>query len=163
VVETEAYRGMRDPASHAFGGKRKRNALMFGKAGHSYVYFSYGFHWMLNVTTEPEGHPGAVLIRAIEPLEGVETMRERRGAVGMDHLADGPGRLTKALAIDGSLSGEDLMKSEVLYFERGSPVKEVYVGPRVGISQGAGLKWRFAVAGNAFVSKAKGAASSQNP
>jgi DNA-3-methyladenine glycosylase len=155
IVETEAYRGTRDPASHAFRGLTGRNRVMFGEAGHSYVYFTYGNHWMLNVTTEREGIPGAVLIRAIEPIEGVETMKSRRGLSSMTELASGPGKLTKALGIDRTLNGEDLVASRRLYVVTGEKVGPVGTSSRVGITEGAEHLWRFFVNGSPFVSKGR--------
>jgi DNA-3-methyladenine glycosylase len=156
IVETEAYRGARDPASHAYRGMTSRNALMFGKPGRAYVYFVYGFHNCLNVTTEPVGTPGAVLIRAIEPVEGeAEMMKNRRVGSGA-HLTDGPGRLTQALRIDRGMNGEDLVGSGRLFIEGGSPTAKVASGPRVGVSGGKRYPWRFYLIGNRFVSAQRG-------
>jgi DNA-3-methyladenine glycosylase len=153
IVEVEAYRGSDDPASHSFRGKTKRNSLMFGEAGHAYLFFSYGFHWCLNFTTEGRGEPGAVLIRALEPVEGVEQMRANRGISQVEQLTNGPGKLTKALAIDGGFNGEDVVTSKRLYVVgRDAPVK-VGTSTRVGISRGREQMWRFFVEGNRFVSK----------
>jgi DNA-3-methyladenine glycosylase len=153
IVEVEAYRGSDDPASHSFRGKTKRNSLMFGEAGHAYLYFSYGFHWCLNLTTEVIGEPGAVLIRALEPVEGVEQMKVNRGIPQVEQLTNGPGKLTKALAIDGGLNGEDVVTSRELYVVgRDAPVK-VGTSMRVGITRGRDYPWRFFVEGNRFVSK----------
>ena len=155
IVETEAYRGSRDPASHAFRGPTGRNKVMFGEAGHSYVYFTYGNHWMLNFTTEKEGIPGAVLIRAIEPIEGIETMKQRRGLSSVFDLASGPGKLTKAFAIDKGLNGEDLVLSHRLFVEAGKKTGRMGTSSRVGISEGAEQQWRFFVKGSKFVSKGR--------
>jgi DNA-3-methyladenine glycosylase len=155
IVETEAYRGSRDPASHAFRGPTGRNKVMFGEAGHSYVYFTYGNHWMLNVTTEREGVPGAVLIRAIEPIEGVEKMRSRRSLSSTTELASGPGKLTKALGIDRTLNGEDLVASRRLFVVTGDKAGPVGTSSRVGITEGAEHQWRFFVRGSPFVSKGR--------
>jgi DNA-3-methyladenine glycosylase len=155
IVEVEAYRGARDPASHAYGGRTKRNAVMFGEGGHAYVYFSYGFHWCLNLTTEPAGRAGAVLVRAIEPVEGLESMLRNRGLDSDEHVADGPGKLTKALMIDSSLNGEDLVTSDRLYVEKGEKVEGIESSSRVGIRRGVEFQWRFFVKGNRFVSRAK--------
>jgi len=164
IVETEAYRGRGDPASHAFPGKTKRNEVMFGDAGHAYVYFSYGFHHCLNVTTERPGSPGAVLLRAIEPVEGVQDMvLNRRLAEGV-HVADGPGRLTQALAIDRRLNGEDMVTSDSLFVERGPRPPKIGRSRRVGIARGIERKWRYFIAGNRHVSRGRPAsAKSQNP
>lgn len=155
IVETEAYRGARDPASHAYSGGTKRNAVMFGEGGHAYVYFSYGFHWCLNLTTEPAGRAGAVLVRALEPIEGLERMLRNRGLDSDEHVADGPGKLTQALSIDADLNGEDLVTSDRLFVEEGEKVEGIESSSRVGIRRGVGFKWRFVVKGNRFVSKAK--------
>ena len=155
IVETEAYRGASDPASHAYGGKTKRNAVMFGEGGHAYVYFSYGFHWCLNVTTEPAGKAGAVLVRAVEPIEGLEQMLRNRSLDLDEHVTDGPGKLTQALGIDSGLNGEDLVTSDRLFIEEGKKVEGTGSSSRVGIQRGVEFKWRFFVKGNRFVSKAK--------
>ncbi len=155
IVETEAYRGHRDPASHAFRGSTKRNEVMFGPAGHAYVYFTMGAHFCLNITTEPEETPAAVLIRAIEPVDGVAVMRRNRGLEDLHRLADGPGKLTRALKIDKELNGEDIVCSARLFLEREAVPKEIAASSRVGISSGKSFKWRFYVEGNEFVSRAK--------
>jgi DNA-3-methyladenine glycosylase len=153
IVEVEAYRGSDDPASHSYRGPTKRSAIMFGEAGHAYVYFSYGNHWCLNFVTEPEGRPGAVLIRALEPIEGVEQMFRNRGVSEVGRLADGPGKLTKAMSIDGTFNGEDLVKSRRLYvLEREAPVP-LRASSRIGVSKGRGQQWRYFVDGNPFVSR----------
>lgn len=152
IVETEAYRGRGDPASHAYPGRTARNAVMFGEAGHAYVYFSYGVHYCLNVTAEGRGRPGAVLVRALEPLEGVLEMVENRRVKGGNHTADGPGRLTQALGIDKELNGEDLVISKRLFIEPGAKPARVRRSKRIGISRGIERKWRFFIADNEFVS-----------
>ena len=160
IVETEAYRGTGDPASHAFRGRTPRSSVMFGEPGHAYVYFSYGSHYCLNLTAEPSGSPAAVLVRAIEPVEGVSIMRRNRRVEEMKNLASGPGKLTEALAIDGDLNGEDLVTSARLFLEDGPPPSAVLSSPRVGVSSGAGRRWRFFVARSTFVS---GRRTAQNP
>jgi DNA-3-methyladenine glycosylase len=155
IVEVEAYRGRRDPASHAYRGKTRRNTVMFGPPGHAYVYFTYGFHHILNFTTESEGTPGAVLIRAIEPVDGTEEMKKNRGVSDLRRLVSGPGNLTKALAIDRTLNGEDLTRSKRLYVEEGRPPPSVGISTRVGVVEGWSYKWRFFEEGNPFVSKGK--------
>ena len=152
VVETEAYRGPRDPASHAYRGKTKRNEVMFGEPGHAYVYFTYGNHFCLNLTCEPAGAPAAVLVRAIEPQEGIETMKENSGKQRVLDLANGPGKLTKALQIRGDLNGADLVTSERLFLEPGGTPPRVATSSRVGITDGTGRRWRYFVSGNPFVS-----------
>jgi DNA-3-methyladenine glycosylase len=152
IVEVEAYRGRDDPASHSFRGVTKRSATMFGEAGHVYVFFSYGNHWCLNFTTEEKGQPGAVLIRALEPVEGVEEMMKNRGISDVGSLTNGPGKLTKALSIDGTFNGEDVVKSKRLYLlSREGPVR-VKASARMGISRGREHQWRYFVGGNRFVS-----------
>ena len=150
ITETEAYIGEKDLASHARAGRTPRTAVMYGAPGHAYVYFTYGNHWMLNVVTEQEGTPGAVLIRAIQPLEGVEVMLERRH--GRDTF--GPGKLCQALGIDKSLNGADLAsKDSGLWIERGVQVPDsaVTLGPRVGLNTTPepwlSKPWRFLVEG----------------
>lgn len=155
IVETEAYRGQGDPASHAFRGRTKRNEVMFGPAGHAYVYFTMGAHFCLNITTEAGGMPAAVLIRAIEPVEGIAEMKRNRGLDDLRRLADGPGKLTKALKIEKDLNGEDIVRSTKLFFERGNLMKGIQTSSRVGISAGKLFKWRFYVEGSDFVSRAK--------
>jgi DNA-3-methyladenine glycosylase len=155
IVETEAYRGDRDPASHAFRGKTRRNSVMFGPAGHAYIYFTMGVHHCLNLTTEPEGRVGAVLIRAIQPLEGMEEMRRNRKVEEVRRLAAGPGNLTKALSIDGELNGEDLVLSRRLFLERGKPVGAIGTSSRVGISAGKSFRWRFFIEGSEYLSKGR--------
>ena len=155
IVEAEAYRGRGDPASHAYSGRTPRNSVMYGEAGHAYVYFVYGFHHCLNVTTEAAGTPGAVLIRAVEPKEGLPAMLQNRGKPGRQHLTDGPGRLTQALSIGREFNGEDLVNSSSLYLEFGSGNKEVVAGPRVGVNSAKGRRWRFCLKGSDFVSDPK--------
>jgi DNA-3-methyladenine glycosylase len=164
IVETEAYRGARDPASHAYRGRTARNEVMYGEAGYTYVYFAYGFHHMLNLTTEAAGTPGAVLIRAIEPLEGASIMMANRGVGSLETAANGPGNLTKALRIDRSLNGEDTVTSRRLFIENGAKTAKVAVSSRVGIAVGASYKWRFYVEGSRFLSKGRpSAGEAQNP
>lgn len=163
VVETEAYRGQWDPASHAFRGRTERNAVMFGQAGHAYVYFTMGMHHCLNITTEQEGTAGAVLLRAIEPLEGLESMKRNRGPVDLHRIASGPGNLTEALGVDGALNGEDMVRSSELFVEQGKYLGEVGVSTRVGVTVGKTFEWRFYAKGNPFVSKGKPALPSKNP
>jgi DNA-3-methyladenine glycosylase len=153
IVEVEAYRGSDDPASHSYHGATKRSAIMFGEAGHAYVFFSYGANWCLNFTTEAKGQPGAVLIRALEPVEGIKEMARNRGVSEVGRLTNGPGKLTQALAIDGAFNGEDIVRSKRLYVvERERPV-EMVASSRVGISKGREHQWRYFVKANKFVSK----------
>ena len=155
IVEVEAYRGSDDPASHAYRGITPRNAPMFGDPGHAYIYFTYGNHYCLNVTTQESGTPGAVLIRAIEPLEGLRAMRKWRPNVPDIALTNGPGKLTKALAIDKSLNQVDIAKPGPLYITDVSREDfEIARSARVGIREGRDRLWRFYVLGNRYVSKA---------
>jgi DNA-3-methyladenine glycosylase len=153
IVEVEAYRGRDDPASHSYRRATKRSSIMFGEAGHVYMFFSYGNHWCLNFTAEKEGDPGGVLIRALEPIEGVEEMMRNRGVSELQRLANGPGNLTQALEIDGGFNGEDLVTSKRLYVEEKEGAVPVKTSPRIGISKAKELPWRFFVDGSPFVSK----------
>ncbi|HVO29157.1 MAG TPA: DNA-3-methyladenine glycosylase [bacterium] len=157
VVETEAY-DQDDPASHTFRGRTARNAVMFGPPGVAYVYFSYGNHWCLNAVTGREGHGEAVLIRALEPLVGIERMRRRRGPRISDRdLARGPGRLTEALAIDRRHDGASLLRGELGFFAPARRAKRrIASGPRIGITKGVHAPWRFFDADSPFVSRNSG-------
>lgn len=156
IVETEAYLGADDPGSHAATrGITQRNRVMYGPPGRAYVYFTYGNHHMLNLVTEAEGVAGAVLIRAIEPVEGIETMRaRRRGREGLE-LTNGPGKVAEALGI--SLEQNGLLLDHELTVERGSTVPDaaVVTSGRVGLSSGHDLPLRFFIAGNGYVSKGR--------
>ncbi|MBN1975937.1 MAG: DNA-3-methyladenine glycosylase [Anaerolineae bacterium] len=151
IVEVEAYVGEEDQACHARSGRTERNASMYGPPGCAYVYFVYGMHYCLNVVTEREGLPAAVLVRALEPLEGVEAMQARRGGRADVELASGPARLCQALAIDRQFDGADLCVPDVdLFIERaaGVPDGAVVAGPRIGVrGDEAALvaPWRFYV------------------
>ncbi len=153
IVEVEAYRGSDDPASHSFRGVTKRNSLMFGEAGRVYVFLSYGNHWCLNFTTEGEGQPGAVLVRALEPVEGTAQMKRNRGVEELSRLTNGPGKLTKALAIGKEFNGEDVVTSKRLYVLGSEEPVKAEVSERIGISRARERQWRFFVQGNPFVSK----------
>lgn len=155
IVETEAYVGPDDPASHAAKriGRTARNEAMFGPPGTAYVYRSYGIHWCLNAVTDREDHPAAVLIRALEPVEGLDTMRERRGTTDRD-LARGPGRLTEALAITGDQDGHDLQEPPLVLCEGEPPdPAEIGAGPRIGISRAADWPLRFTLKGSRYLSR----------
>jgi DNA-3-methyladenine glycosylase len=152
IVETEAYLGPDDPASHAARLKQGRVEAMWGEPGIAYVYRSYGIHTMLNVVTEPNGETGAVLIRALEPLEGIELMQRRRETVRLPLLCSGPGRLCQALGIELDWHGTDLVTSDRLWIAHGEPAAEVASSGRIGIGRGQEHPWRFWVAGNPHVS-----------
>jgi len=163
IVECEAYIGPGDTACHASRGRTPRNAVMFGPPGHAYVYFTYGIHWMLNVVTEWEGFPAAVLLRGIQPLEGVAAMRVLRQAKGKPRtdreLTSGPARLTQALAIDKAFNGADLTASSDLWLEPGDFLSDdqVQCGPRIGVNYAAEkdrlAPWRFWIRGNPYISR----------
>jgi DNA-3-methyladenine glycosylase len=155
IVETEAYLGLKDAASHAYPGVTARNKVMFGPPGHAYVYFIYGMYDCVNAVCEPEGSAGAVLIRALEPLMGVDLMKVRRpSAKNLRDLASGPGKLTLALGITRALNGADLTKgSLVVRGARGGSPFEIEAGPRIGITKCADWLLRFTVQGSAFVSR----------
>jgi DNA-3-methyladenine glycosylase len=152
IVETEAYLGPDDPASHAARLKQGRVEAMWGEPGIAYVYRSYGVHAMLNVVTEPAGETGAVLIRALEPIEGIDLMQARRGVERTTLLCSGPGRLCQALGIGLDLHGTDLVTSDRLWIASGARVQDVSVSGRIGISRGQEHPWRFWVTGNPHVS-----------
>ena len=148
IIEAEAYRGLEDSASHAFQGKTPRNSIMFGPAGVAYVYFIYGMYYLLNIVTEEEGIPSAVLIRAILPLEGLPKMEELRNQRGKN-LTNGPGKLCQALSIDKRLNGWDMTRGEKLWVEeyKNIPASQISSGPRVGIDyankRDREAPWRF--------------------
>jgi len=154
IVEVEAYRGADDPASHAFRGRTERNAVMFGPAGRAYVYFIYGMHHCLNVVTGRPGAAAAVLIRAIEPVEGIESMRRSRAVKAWEQLGRGPGCVTSALGLDRRHNGADLTRGP-LWLGDGRPLRggrRVVAGPRIGIRLATGRRWRFHLAGHPCVS-----------
>lgn len=158
IVETEAYLGPGDKASHSHQGKTKRNEVMFGKAGMAYIYFAYGMHWLLNIITEKEGQPSGVLIRALEPVYGSKNKTKN------PKISSGPAKLTKWMEIDGSLYGEDLTKSKLLFIvdnygsqksEKVLP-KDIVARPRIGIEyaeEHKDLLLRFYIKDNKYVSK----------
>ena len=146
IVEVEAYRTPDDPGCHAHRGQTPRNASMFGEPGSAYVYFTYGNHWMLNVVAHEPGTAAAVLIRAAEPLTGLEFMRERRPkAIRDEDLLSGPGKLTAAFGIDRSLDGTDLLGHGPLTLEPGPAPNHILIGTRIGLATGKGddFPWRF--------------------
>lgn len=152
IVETEAYAGPLDPASHASRLTVARE-VMAGPPGTIYTYLSYGIHTMLNIVAHEEGESGAILIRALEPVEGIGRMRERRGGVAAEQLAKGPGSLGQALDVRLADIGTDLLASPEWHIAAGDPSKPIHAGPRVGISKAVALPWRFFEHPSAFVSR----------
>jgi DNA-3-methyladenine glycosylase len=152
IVELEAY-DHEDPAAHGYGNRRTaRNASMFLPGGHAYVYRSYGIHWCLNLVCGEEGEANAVLIRALEPLRGLDTMRERRGLDNLRLLCAGPGRLCQALGVTREHDGLPLDRPPFELIPRAQPV-EVVRGPRIGITKAVDQPWRYGLAGSRFLSK----------
>lgn len=158
IVEVEAYMGVTDRAAHSYGGRRTpRNEITYSLGGHAYVFFIYGMYNQLNVVTGSKEHPHVVLIRALEPVEGLEKMRERRGQMPDKNLTSGPGKLCIAMDIDRNLNGEDLL-GERIWLEdfKKFPAKDIAAGKRIGIdyaAEDAEKPWRFWVRDNTFVSK----------
>ncbi|MDP3014713.1 MAG: DNA-3-methyladenine glycosylase, partial [Candidatus Subteraquimicrobiales bacterium] len=153
IVETEAYFGEGDPASHASRGKTPRSSFMFGLPGHAYVYFNYGMHWLFNVVTEKEGIPGAVLIRALEPLEGIELMQENRGVYDISRLTDGPAKLTKAMGIGAFCNGRDITRGDLFICTSEKNEKLIIKSSkRIGISSAKDDLLRYYIKKNKFVS-----------
>ena len=156
IVETEAYLGPHDLACHAAKGRTKRTNVMFGAAGHAYVYFIYGVYNMLNLVTEAKDYPAAVLIRAVEPVRGIEQMKQHRKSDLLHNLASGPGKLCQAFAIDRSLNGADVCGQSLYLEDRGEPMPKFTATPRIGVDYAG--KWkdkplRFIVRDSEFVSK----------
>jgi DNA-3-methyladenine glycosylase len=154
IVETESYH-MEEPACHAFVGVTARTQTLFGPPGHAYVYFSYGVHSLLNAVCEEEAVGAAVLIRALEPVDGIDEMRARRGLERVEDLCSGPGKLTQALEIGLSLNGTSLLDGpiEVLEREPGAREPRIVIGERIGISKASDLPWRFCDADSPHVSR----------
>jgi DNA-3-methyladenine glycosylase len=154
IVETESYH-MEEPACHAYAGVTSRSRTLFGPPGHAYVYFSYGIHSLLNAVAEEEGVGAAVLIRALEPVGGLEVMRERRRVARDEELCNGPGKLTQALGIGLSLNGTSLENGpiEILRREPGAREPRIVIGERIGITKAADLPWRFCDADSRHVSR----------
>jgi len=163
IVEAEAYLGADDAAAHAAAGKTPRNAVLFGPAGHAYVYFTYGMHYCMNISCQPDGRAGCVLLRALEPLQGEEQMAQLRGMAALDHakrklLASGPGRLCQALGISRERdNGKDLISGDcdLQVLDDGFRPGKVLRTTRVGITRSTELPLRFLLAGNRFVSGKK--------
>ncbi|MDI1242423.1 MAG: DNA-3-methyladenine glycosylase [bacterium] len=159
IVEVEAYGGITDRAAHSYGGRRTaRNEVTYGSGGHAYVFFVYGMYFQLNLVLGPADHPHVLLIRAVNPVEGLDVMRDRRGPMKDTNLTSGPGKLCIALGIDRSFNGEDLIEGSRLWIENFRSIKddEIATGKRIGIDyagEDADLPWRFWVKGNQYVSK----------
>lgn len=155
IVETEAYIGEHDPACHAAAGRTRRTAPLYGRPGISYVYFIYGVHWCFNAVTRPEGMPGAVLVRALQPLAGIPSMRQRRGPTISDlNLANGPGKLCAALGIDGTMNELSLQnKPLVVRHGPGVDSSQIVTAKRIGITKAADWPLRYYIEGNEFVSR----------
>lgn len=154
IVETEAYT-QEDPACHGHRGPTTRNAPLFGPPGHAYVYFTYGMHWCCNTATGSVGRGEGVLLRAAEPLEGLDRMRARRGRVSDRDLLRGPARLAQAYGLDGSWSGTDLCAGGPLYLADDGTTLPVAAGPRVGVATAADIAWRFVADGSLWASPYK--------
>ncbi len=161
VVETEAY-APDDPASHSYRGRTSRNASMFGPPGLLYVYRSYGIHWCANITCGPPDRAEAILLRALEPTDGLDRMRERRGLEAARLLCSGPGRLTQALGIDGRHDGLDLASPQVVLV--GPESESLYeVTPRIGITKAADREWRYVERGTSWSSRGRRRAAPRAP
>jgi DNA-3-methyladenine glycosylase len=154
IVETEAYHHS-EPACHAYVGLTDRTWVLFGPPGRAYVYRSYGIHACLNAVCEPEGVAAAVLIRALEPVEGIEAMRVRRGMTRLEDLCSGPGKLTEALGIGLELNGSDLIRGPIVIASRPRAWRDVEVAAskRIGITKAADLPWRFAALDSRYLSR----------
>lgn len=162
IVEVEAYVGPHDPAAHGFGNRRtERNAGLFGPPGTAYVYFIYGMHWCVNAVTERDGYPAAVLIRALEPVAGLATMRRRRRTPDDRRLCAGPGRLCQALGITGVLNGVALDHGPLRILRAAGPSVRRSVTPRIGITRAADWPLRFLVAGSPWTSRPEPATRSR--
>ena len=155
VVETEAYIGEEDPACHAAVGRTRRTEPLYGRPGLSYVYFIYGVHWCFNAVTRREGLPSAVLVRALQPLEGIGLMKERRGPrISEVNLTNGPGKLCAALGIDGSCNGLSLQRGPLVLREGESiPSSRIVTTTRIGITKAADWPLRYFIRDNPWVSK----------
>lgn len=153
IVEVEAYVGPDDAASHAFIGMTERNKVMFMEGGRAYVYFTYGMHHCFNIVTEREGYPAAVLIRAVEPIRGIETMMQLRKTDDVISLANGPAKFCEAFGVGRRLNGKDLL-GDGLFVTEGEKIPKSKIGPstRIGVRNGKEKKWRFYLRGNPFVS-----------
>ena len=163
IVEVEAYIGEADPACHAAPGPTRRNAPMYGEPGHAYVYLNYGIHWMMNIVTEPEGSPAAVLIRALAPIDGLDVMRRRRGVAADQDLCRGPGNLTKAMRITLAENDADLVGPRLYLEDCGLQFGSIEWGPRIGITVGTEHPWRAWVSAHRAVSRGAGPRAARRP
>jgi DNA-3-methyladenine glycosylase len=167
IVETEAYIGEDDPACHASFGRTERSEPLFGPPGVAYVYLNYGIHYLMNAVTEADGYPGAVLIRALQPLDGIELMQKRRAPDGREidehALCRGPGNLTKALGITIKHNRLDLATSKLTIDDRGISVGQIATGPRIGIRVAIERPWRYWVEGHRSVSGRRTRIPESNP
>lgn len=165
IVETEAYGGADDPASHAYRGRTARNAVMFGPAGHAYVYFTYGMHHCVNVVCGPPERAAAVLVRALAPVAGLEAMARRRGTTDATRLARGPGSLARALGLDRRHDGSDLTVGPLWIADLPArrEGRRIACGPRIGIRLAAERPWRYWLDGEPCVSRAKGMPRAARP
>lgn len=153
IVETESYH-QTDAASHSYNGQTPRTAVMFGPAGHVYVYFTYGMHWCFNITAEAEGVGAAVLIRALEPTKGIALMEKRRNKEAIKDLCSGPSKLVQAMGITKADYGKAVYDGDLYVTSRETAANlEVRSGPRIGISKAVDKPWRFWIAGNDYVSR----------
>src|SRR5690348_15304464 len=152
IVEVEAY-DQQDPASHAYAGRTARNAVMFGPPGYAYVYRAYGIHWCLNLVCGAVGEAEAVLVRALEPLEGIAEQRRRRGVQDLRALCSGPGKLCQALGVTREHDGLALDEPPFELIARPRKPPRIAVGPRIGITRGTELAWRYGLAGSPFLSR----------
>jgi len=156
IVETEAYRGEDDPASFAFRGRTKRSEMLYGPPAKAFVYLTYGIHYLLNVITEREDFPAAVLIRAVEPLRGISLMKKRRKSDNLMNLCSGPAKLCQAFAIDLAFNDVSISSyRSLLFIKRGEKEeRELVWRPRIGIREGKERLWRVYIKGNSFISQA---------
>lgn len=152
IVETEAYTSV-DPASHTFRGLTKRNSIMFGPAGHAYIYFTYGMHYCFNIVTGPDGSGQGVLVRALEPVDGIDLMKRRRGLHNVQQLTNGPAKLVQAMGISKKDYGVNLLEGGKLRIESGDKPEKITQTTRVGIKRAVDHPWRFYISGNPFVSR----------
>ncbi len=153
IVETEAYFGPGDIASHAHRGPTPRSSVMFGPPGHAYVYFTYGMHYLFNIVTEEEGKAGAVLIRALEPLEGIDLMIKRRPKATFRNLTNGPAKLTQALDITLDLNRRDITQGRLVVIDDGFVGFDIVKSPRIGVPLDPFDNFRYYIKGNKYVSK----------